>query len=231
MAGARHILRKIMYQTPVGRPLSRIAREIQDPPEHETPGYWDAGLTGGLAAYRGGTLSVAVRDALTVTLIRYLMPAASLLDFGCAVGSLGRAAWDPSLRRYVGVDISPAAIRDAQTRAYSSDASFVACNLCDFSSDERFDAIVFKEVLYYLEPDAAATQFTRVFGYLNPGGLLVVSMKDDPKSHAVLSACRRDVQLVKGVLHHEQTPRSSGWRLRRDPARPPFLIAAMKPSL
>lgn len=230
MAGARRILRTIMYQTPLGRPLSRIARELQGPPAHEKPDYWDAGLIGDLAAYRGGTLSVAVRDALTVTLIRYLMPATSLLDLGCAVGSLGRAAWDPPLGHYVGVDISPAAIRDAQTRRYASDTSFVACNLRDFSSDEQFDSIVFNEVLYYLEPDAAAAQFARAIGYLNPGGLLVVSMKDDPKSHAVLSACRRHARLIKGVLHQEQTPQSFGWRLRRDPAMPPFLIAALQPS-
>ena len=74
--------------------------------------------------------------------------------------------------RYLGIDLSSAAsgklagVRDDRT-------SFICSDAATFAPAERFDAIVFNEILYYLH--APLDVFARYSDALNERGIIVVS--------------------------------------------------------
>ena len=103
----------------------------------------------------------------------------SLLDVGCGAGHLLEFASRASLSDYVGVDISEEAIDRARARDLPR-TSFVAATAEQYVPDRTFDVIVFNEVLFYLRDPRAV--LTRYQTYLNPHGLLLVSMVECPFS-------------------------------------------------
>ena len=179
----RRAARKLVYGTTLGRMLDKL-RGGGHRPDHATAAYWDRELQGQLRSYLGGTFSIDLRNAAVVQLVRHagLLPS-SLLDVGCAAGSLAKAFAPAMPGRYVGLDISRVAIEAADPAV----GRFHVANLCDWhpEPEERFDAIVFQEVLYYLDPDQAVAEMSRYAGWLTANGVIVLSLKHDPKSEAI----------------------------------------------
>ncbi|MEN6333821.1 MAG: class I SAM-dependent methyltransferase [Phycisphaerales bacterium] len=198
----RYYARSFIYGNPA---IWRSAEALlRSEPPHRSSDFWNQELTGDKSCYLGGTLEVDVRNALTVAVIRRLNPGAkSLLDVGCAGGTLATAAFEKGMNAYMGVDISDYAISQA-AQAWLGDAraTFRACDLYSFDpgSDVRFDAIVFNEVLYYLHVGTAWAQVVRYARYLNPDGVVCVSMKHDPKSHAIFRGLSRQLELLESTL-------------------------------
>ena len=157
-----------------------------------------------------------------------------VLEIGCAFGDLADALDPGELETYLGVDLSDRTIGEAQRRQASTTSvahrRFEAADLRAFSpgADERFDAIVFNEVLYYLPVDEAVRQVHRYGRWLAPGGAFCVSMKKQPKSEAIGALLRQRFDWVYGTLLQQQ-PDGPTYRVRRDPARPAYLVALMRP--
>jgi trans-aconitate methyltransferase len=105
----------------------------------------------------------------------YLMHgrAASILDVGCGKGRLRGLLSLLPLRRYVGLDFSPAAVEAATREAFPS-STFLVADMHEWTSEERFDAIVFNEVIYCSSRPAEV--LARYAGMLVEGGHLVVSV-------------------------------------------------------
>lgn len=133
---------------------------------------WDAEYQSG----KWGFLTSAAEDAhhqLIASYAHSLRPQARLLDVGCGEGVLNTALRRFGYRRYLGIDISPAAIATAQQRA-DANTTFAATPGGGFVTDERFDVIVINEALYYFtDPLATAERFAR---FLDADGILVISM-------------------------------------------------------
>jgi predicted TPR repeat methyltransferase len=129
----------------------------------------------------------------------------------------------------VGIDISSYAIARAGEREFDMSTQFTACELSAYSTAERFDAIVFNEVLYYLDPEEAGRQVVRFGEFLSPDGVLIVSLKEDPKSRAILRRITRDACVLSGLTYQQQTPARFGWRNRRDAKMPAYLLLALRP--
>lgn len=107
-------------------------------------------------------------------LLRLSNPPA-LLDVGCGSGRLLEFVARCEFASYLGLDISTAAIQRARALKIPS-ASFAIGSAESFSTDRRFDAIIFGEVAYYLQnPSAVLLDFQR---YLRPNGIMIVSMYD-----------------------------------------------------
>lgn len=120
---------------------------------------------------------------------RHLRPQAAVLDVGCGQGALHSLLRTFGYRRYVGVDISPAAIAHANAKT-DQHTSFLAIDARRFQTDEQFDLIVLNEVLYYFpEPLALVSHLA---GFLAPDGFMIISMYQ-------ISVCFRDA-LRKQVL-------------------------------
>jgi 2-polyprenyl-3-methyl-5-hydroxy-6-metoxy-1,4-benzoquinol methylase len=100
---------------------------------------------------------------------------AALLDVGCGSGRLLELTSRIGVARYLGTDLSAQAIERAR-QLQLPNADFTIGSAESFSTEERFDAIVFNEVAYYLK--SPGDVLLRYHQYLRPGGILIVSMFD-----------------------------------------------------
>ena len=73
------------------------------------------------------------------------------------------------------------------------------------NSKNGFDLIVLSEVLYYLPtPDDAVTALRQCATWLDGGGLIVISLKDDGKSHAIVRQVAKQFAVLSSFLFQDQ---------------------------
>jgi len=113
------------------------------------------------------------RYSIIAGYIRYLKPAGSILDLGCGEGILLEHLRPESYSGYVGVDMSQEAIQKAQDR-HDGKTTFISANITTFVPDRKYDAIVFNEVLYYLDDPLLVMK--RYENFLKPNGVFIVGM-------------------------------------------------------
>ena len=97
---------------------------------------------------------------------------ASVLDIGCGEGSISDFLPDSQKQKYVGVDIAKEAIIAAK-KARGPPLKFVHATAHQFVPQHKFDAVVFSDVLYYVEHEKVLKQYE---GYLNPRGIIIISI-------------------------------------------------------
>ena len=133
---------------------------------------WDTEYRTDRWRYMSG-LEELSRYSVVVGYVRFFKPDAKVLDLGSGEGILQERFGYESYSRYLGVDVSQAAIDAARTRE-DSRTSFVCADVATFVPDGKFDVVVFNEVLYYLrEPLAVMKHYEK---FLSPGGIFIVSM-------------------------------------------------------
>lgn len=133
---------------------------------------WEAQYAAGRWDYLAD-LSELARFSVLAGYICHLKPGAAVLDTGCGQGVLLRRLPRPSYSRYVGIDLSDSAISVAREHA-NEHSTFVVANCEEYSPGDRFDVVVFNEVLCCLrDPLRTVERYTRS---LNPNGLLLVSL-------------------------------------------------------
>jgi 2-polyprenyl-3-methyl-5-hydroxy-6-metoxy-1,4-benzoquinol methylase len=139
--------------------------------------------------------------------VQHFAPDGSVLDVGCSDGILQERM---GYGRYLGIDAFANSIARA---AHKADARtrFVHADAQTFEPDERFDAIIWNECLYYLKRPIDV--ITRYRGYLAPRGVMIVSMFYQTfatrrlfRQLSVLGPVLADVRLV--------APNGSAWVLR-----------------
>jgi trans-aconitate methyltransferase len=219
MDSIRRSIRRVVYRTPIHRWLGFGNAHLDKT-------YWDQQLSGPLKSYLGGTISAEIRNMAVLTLLRVAHPSmTSLLDVGCASGSLVRCPGARGLD-YTGIDISDVAINEALRLSPSH--RFQTAQLQGYLLDRNYDAILFSEVLYYLSVDDALSEYHRYAAALVSGGLVVVSMKHDPKSESIMQAISRQSTWVAGLLAQEKADGPS-WSVSASSRRPAYLIGLFRP--
>lgn len=111
--------------------------------------------------------------SVLVGYIHYLKPGGSILDIGCGKGILQERLALYGYSKYVGIDISDNAIRQASCKE-DDETTFVAGDATRFSPVEAFDTIVFNEVLYYFDDPLKTVE--RYERYLQRNGIFIVSL-------------------------------------------------------
>jgi SAM-dependent methyltransferase len=156
----RVLHRLLLARLGCGQPVSTAVWERQ-----YRDGYWDF-LQSPLEIDHYLAIIAFARDAGT---------GLRILDVGCGSGRLLQLLDPAVFTRYVGIDVSHAAI--AAARALNvPNAHFHACNFNRWTSDEAFDLIVFNESLSYaLRPVYQAKRYAR---WLAPGGAIIASLAD-----------------------------------------------------
>jgi SAM-dependent methyltransferase len=222
-------LRSILYKSPLGSLISTWRSD-----NYSSQEYWDDKLTGEFSSYLADTTSIAVRNQIVVTLLRQFAPnLESVLDLGCGNGSLNDLLDFNKPIRYTGVGISSVAIESATHRASNQDSrrttAFIVSSISDFTprDGEHYDAIIFSEVLSYLSIPDAVNQIGRLQHNLSPHGIFIVSMKDHPKSHAIMKKISSAITPITGILYQEITgaPR---YRIVFNRERPAYLTHVFK---
>jgi SAM-dependent methyltransferase len=114
----------------------------------------------------------APRNQMVADLIASVAPQPAVLDVGCGSGRLAQLLAPSRPARYVGVDLSSAALQRAQALGLGG-CEFVRGDFETWHPTERFDVVVFNESIGYARDPAATVN--RFFGSLNAPGVLVVS--------------------------------------------------------
>jgi 2-polyprenyl-3-methyl-5-hydroxy-6-metoxy-1,4-benzoquinol methylase len=181
----------------------------------------------------GGTLSIDIRNAVTVSLARQLCPGAkSILDLGCAGGTLALCL-DRGFSVYCGVDISDFAVAKARAEITGEgnhaglDCVFEASPVEAYQPSRTYDVIVFNEVMYYLDLASISESLRRYAEHLSPEGVIIVSLKDHEQCRCVQEVLCGVLEFSHGVIFQEQS-RRTGWKLLRNREMPSFLIQGFR---
>jgi SAM-dependent methyltransferase len=222
--------RGILYRVLGGTGVQLLKRAAGAADVHDDPAYWNAELSGRLAAPNlNGQVSNAVRHATTAELIRLCAPAAgAVLDVGCGYCELARGPVGDGLTRYVGVDLSDYAITQAKREPWPCRADFHAADLREFTSGESFDVVVFNEVLKYLDVDEARAQVGRYATWLNDDGVIVVTLTDDVKCRAIFGELAHRFAWIHGSVFQAR-PDGPRFRVTRSRATPAYLVGVFGP--
>jgi len=190
----KELLRGVAYATPLQRWLRLGGRNYSS-------SFWDEKLSGEWGFHLGGSISGEARNAITLALVRILLPdARSMLDVGCASGSLLRSS--DGRYAYTGVDISPFAIE--QAKGLSPSGTFEVGTAETFTPKAQYDVIVLSEVLYYLTLDAALNVAERYTSHLTPHGILIVSMLREAKTIAIFRGISKRRRWLNGFIYQEK---------------------------
>lgn len=131
------------------------------------------------------------RHGVLAEMLMRLVHKGRVLDVGCGTGILSSLI-DLECFEYVGVDIASEPLALAQSKHARRRVSFVRSALEDFSPAEPFSAIVFNEILYYIDLGRAltlATQWTHGVGWV------LASVFDFPKGREVIETLHKNVDV------------------------------------
>lgn len=138
------------------------------------------------------------RYAVVAGAVRRLRPGGAVLDLGCGEGLLAEHLMQDGYRRYVGIDLSVAAVAAAASRRADAATRFAVADADDWPLRGAFDAVVLNECLYYLQEPLEAAR--RALAALRPGGVLVVSMFRTARTRGLARLLARELPLVEEVV-------------------------------
>ena len=233
----RYRLRSLIYHTPLRTLFAKLRQALRQPPAHEDSGWWDNALKSEKSSYLGEAASIGLREAIIGELLcQFQITPRAILDMGCGGGTLCRSLAQFKPETYTGVDISRYAIeRNISTDANGKNGhgmaiSFVESSLQTYAPPNGvvFDVIAFNEVLYYLDVHEACQQVKRYCQHLDHNGVIAVTMKDDPKSHAIFRKLTREFDWVGGTLFQECGSQPH-FRIKMNEKSPAYVIGLLRP--
>ena len=142
---------------------------------------WNEQYRAGLWSYLRDPAELA-RYGVLAAFCERLTPCRRVLDVGCGEGILRDFLRRGEYQRYLGIDVSEVAIEAARRGADGRDELLVA-DAERFTSEERFDAVVLNESLYYFHDPLA--EAARYLAMTADGGALIVSMFESPRTRAI----------------------------------------------
>lgn len=164
--------------------------------------------------YRAGrwdfmkNLDELARYSVIAGCLRHLKPGGSFLDVGSGEGILRDEMKPFGYSRYVGVDLSEAAVEKGRETP-DPQASFVAADAEAYVPEGRFDAIVFNECVYYFADPLGTVARYKTF--LEKDGLLIVSMFRSRRADVIARRLTEQHELLEEVA---VTNRKGTWVVR-----------------
>ena len=144
--------------------------------------------------------------------VHHLKPGGSVLDVGSGEGLLADHLRPFGYSRYLGADLSEAAIRQAAGRADGTTAFTAADAETWRPSDpsmDRWDAIVFNECVYYFKDPLGTVR--RYEQFLAEGGVFIVSTFRSRRADVIV---RRLLEVYPAIEETAITNRKGTWVVR-----------------
>lgn len=226
----RHRARVVAYNVPA---LRRIVEKKKQLTPEENFAFWNHKLSdGGFSSYIEDTMTVGGVYSATALLIKHhAVPSPAILDVACGSGILARKV--EAFKHYTGIDVSSVATERASRIAKEAfperlnDFTFAAADLRLFQPSGKLDAIIFNEVLYFLNVDQARSEVIRYAESLSEKGIVIISMKDDGKSRAIFRSLQDRFKWIDGILW-QQKPSNFDFSVRVNRESPGFLVGALR---
>lgn len=160
----------------------------------QTKEHWDSQFAAGtwdrLAERQPNTIEIARLISEHAEKKGFVM---HVLDVGCGNGGLARLIARDERIAYAGTDISSVAI--ASAREAVPEALFIEGDVSSLPPDsDRYDIIVFNEVLYYMDPKTALPRYR---AYAGPDTQVVISIISSWRSFFLWRRIRRFVRVSK----------------------------------
>lgn len=189
--------------------LARLYRAEDVLLVHQSPEQWDE-------QFRKGRWSrLTHRQPNTALIAGMVLDEAAqgsrVLDVGCGNGALARLVDNSAAKvEYKGIDFSERAIE--QAKASSPQMIFLVMEAENPSfASEKFDLIVFNEVLYYVDPSKALPAYRP---YAVEGAVVIVSMVCSWRSRTLWRRIEKELETITTLrVVSPQTGRS--WEVRR----------------
>jgi 2-polyprenyl-3-methyl-5-hydroxy-6-metoxy-1,4-benzoquinol methylase len=160
-------------------PVRQVLRSLRDhliPPRLPSLEFsqerWDSEYRSGKWRYLA-SLAEFPRYAVIAGYLRFLGRDKQILEVGCGTGILHSYLKDVGFARYKGIDFSAAAIMEA-SKAADQSSRFEVAEGSAYSDGQRYDVIIFNEVLYYFEDCLSLLRHYRKS--LSGGGRFIISM-------------------------------------------------------
>lgn len=188
-------------------PASMRARLLRSGPIRMDRAQWDREYAGGYGRAMGSLVEFPRYSVIA----GYcgLLGSKNVLDIGCGAGVLRHHLGMQGSAGYLGVDLSPTAIEQARG-GEPGDARFEVADAETYQPQGRFDAIVFNEMLYYLERPEAL--LGRCAGCLADDGAFIVSLFETGLSWRTWRRCVGHLTVLDEVT--VQRSRTVIWRVR-----------------
>jgi 2-polyprenyl-3-methyl-5-hydroxy-6-metoxy-1,4-benzoquinol methylase len=121
----------------------------------------------------------------------------TVLEVGCGIGQVtGLVAGYLTRGSIMAVDISPVNIENAATRLKSfGNIEFLVSDMSDFSTDRKFDFVIFPDVLEHIPLEQHAGIFATVARHTHPGSIVFINIPS-PHFQDYLSANKHDLQQI-----------------------------------
>jgi SAM-dependent methyltransferase len=134
---------------------------------------WDAEWKAGFWNYMDAVPIERARLAIIgdIFIPFYSSVNASILDVGCGTGTLLDFLPSRQRRVYLGIDVSKEAIDKA--RKLRRKARFEVAVAHEYKPKQKFNVIIFSEMLYYVDFEAVLKQYEN---YLAPNGIIISSL-------------------------------------------------------
>jgi trans-aconitate methyltransferase len=121
-------------------------------------------------------------------IIEKYVPQASILDLGCGT-STNLPLAPGTYRHYHGVDISVKAIERAR-KLDRGNATYETADILTYVPQGVYDAILLREVIYYLPVTKISTFLRRLSGFLTPVGVILIQFWAGENTPALVAAIR-----------------------------------------
>jgi len=152
------------------------------------------------------------RHAVIAMFCSYYFPKGRILDVGCGVGTLVDFLNSTQRKNYLGIDISEKAIKVARIKRK---AKFLAIDSKSFGSRDKYDVIVFNEMLYYVDLKNILTKYQKL---LNRNGLFIISLfstMEHKEYRPILKTCNKLFKTLNSLdISGEVKKRKVTWRVR-----------------
>lgn len=123
-----------------------------------------------------------------------------ILDLGCGFGSLRKNIQVEDFSHFLGIDLSDTAIYQAKKKNYEK-TQFLVSDIQRYSSNEKYDVIVFNEVIYYLDDYMETLKYYSNF--FNDGqGYFIISIYGIGQNF--IDAISKEYELVKTENVHKK---------------------------
>lgn len=141
------------------------------------------------AKYTSGTWIFDGPEPALTKLVERHAAGGEILILGCGRASIASQLAPAAFSRLVGVDLSPAAIADANTLTIDK-ASFHVGDMTEEPRSGQYNVVLLPESVYYVPPRALGAFFEHLRHLLAPGGVAIATVGAPGRYAAVIQAIR-----------------------------------------